>query len=131
VLGLCSWLVSDCAHFGSPEFITDAAFSSDVVKDMEAKDPVVFQANRSNLRLFSMTEVGFSLGTMLGPLLTGSLFETIGFFYMTVALGKSFDESNNLQFTNCWIAAICLVQAAVSWRWLDTKPPSEEGESSA
>lgn len=60
---------------------------SDVVKDMEAKDPRVFEANRSNLRVFSMTEVSFSLGMMLGPLLTGSLFETIGFFYMTVALG--------------------------------------------
>jgi hypothetical protein len=59
---------------------------------MEAKDPVVFQANRSNLRLFGMTEVGFSLGMMLGPLLTGSLFETVGFFYMTVVLGESFDK---------------------------------------
>ena len=56
---------------------------------MEAKDPRVFEINRSNLRVFSMTEVGFSLGMMLGPLLTGSLFETVGFFYMTVVLGKS------------------------------------------
>ena len=56
---------------------------------MEAKDPHLFEANRSNLRVFSMTEVGFSLGMMLGPLLTGSLFELVGFFYMTVALGES------------------------------------------
>lgn len=61
----------------------------DVVKDMEAKDAHMFEANRSNLRVFSMTEVGFSLGMMLGPLLTGSLFELVGFFYMTVALGES------------------------------------------
>jgi hypothetical protein len=60
---------------------------------MEAKDPILFDANISNLRVFSITEVGFSIGMMFGPLLTGSLFETIGFFYMTVALGKSFDES--------------------------------------
>lgn len=55
---------------------------------MEAKDAHMFEANRSNLRVFSMTEVGFSLGMMLGPLLTGSLFELVGFFYMTVALGE-------------------------------------------
>lgn len=56
---------------------------------MEAKDAHLFEANRSNLRVFSMTEVGFSLGMMFGPLLTGSLFEAVGFFYMTVALGES------------------------------------------
>jgi hypothetical protein len=33
---------------------------------------------KSNLRVFSMTEVGYSLGMMLGPLLTGSLFEGVG-----------------------------------------------------
>ncbi|KAJ5252065.1 hypothetical protein N7489_002475 [Penicillium chrysogenum] len=59
-----------------------------VVKDMEAKDPHIFEANKSNLRVFSMTEVGYSLGMMLGPLLTGSLFEGVGFFCMTVALGS-------------------------------------------
>jgi hypothetical protein len=55
---------------------------------MEARDPRVFEANRSNLRVFTMTEVNFSLGMMLGPLLTGSLFETVGFLYMTVVLGE-------------------------------------------
>ncbi|CAG8424006.1 unnamed protein product [Penicillium salamii] len=93
---------------------TKLTIFSDVVKDMETKDPRVFEANRSNLRVFSMTEVSFSLGMMLGPLLTGSLFETIGFFYMTVAL-----------------AFICFIQAILSWRWLDTKLPSLEAESSA
>ncbi|KAG0154135.1 hypothetical protein PDIDSM_1515 [Penicillium digitatum] len=83
-----------------------------VVKDMEAKDAHLFEANRSNLRVFSMTEVGFSLGMMFGPLLTGSLFEWVGFFYMTVAL-----------------AIICLVQALLSWRWLDTLPSSEAPEA--
>ncbi|CRL20517.1 Siderophore transporter, RhtX/FptX family [Penicillium camemberti] len=84
-----------------------------VVKDMEAKDAHMFEANRSNLRVFSMTEVGFSLGMMLGPLLTGSLFELVGFFYMTVAL-----------------AITCLIQAVISWRWLDTLPSPEAPEAS-
>ncbi|KAK4865335.1 hypothetical protein LT330_009446 [Penicillium expansum] len=84
-----------------------------VVKDMEAKDAHLFEANRSNLRVFSMTEVGFSLGMMIGPLLTGSLFEWVGFFYMTVAL-----------------AITCLIQAVISWRWLDTLPSPEAPEAS-
>lgn len=65
---------------------------------MEAKDPHVFEANRSNLRVFSMTEVGYGLGMMFGPLLTGSITEGVGFFWMTVALGKLYLESNNLIF---------------------------------
>ncbi|KAJ5372521.1 Tetracycline resistance protein TetA/multidrug resistance protein MdtG [Penicillium concentricum] len=84
-----------------------------VVKDMEAKDAHLFEANRSNLRVFSMTEVGYSLGMMFGPMLTGSLFEGVGFFYMTVAL-----------------AITCLIQAVVSWRWLDTLPEPEVPEAS-
>ncbi|KGO74574.1 Tetracycline resistance protein, TetA/multidrug resistance protein MdtG [Penicillium italicum] len=84
-----------------------------VVKDMEAKDAHLFEANRSNLRVFSMTEVGFSLGMMLGPMLTGSLFEWAGFFYMTVAL-----------------AITCLIQAVISWLWLDTLPSPEAPEAS-
>jgi hypothetical protein len=65
-----------------------SVYTIDVVKDMEVKDPLVFESNRSNLRVFSMTEVGYSLGMMFGPLLTGSLFEAVGFFYMTVGLGE-------------------------------------------
>ncbi|KAJ5408415.1 hypothetical protein N7509_002298 [Penicillium cosmopolitanum] len=51
-----------------------------VVKDWQAKDPHLFNLNKSNLRVFSVTETIFSLGGMLGPLLTGSLFEKLGFF---------------------------------------------------
>jgi hypothetical protein len=61
---------------------------------MEAKDPHMFEANRSNLRVFSMTEVGYSVGMMVGPLLSGSLVEGVGFFFMTVALGEHPDWSN-------------------------------------
>ncbi|KAJ5780516.1 Tetracycline resistance protein TetA/multidrug resistance protein MdtG [Penicillium paradoxum] len=84
-----------------------------VAKDMEAKDPHVFEANRSNLRVFSMTEVAYGLGMMFGPLLTGSMFELVGFFWMTIAL-----------------AIICLIQAVVSWLWLDPLPSPETPEVS-
>lgn len=106
----------------------------DVVKDLEAKDPHLFELNKSNIRVFSITETIFSLGGMLGPLLTGSLFETIGFFYMSVVLGKSYNDSVEcvLPLTNIVIftAAICLTQAVVSWRWLDRKASGRGDEHS-
>lgn len=102
----------------------------DVVKDMEAKDAHMFEANRSNLRVFSMTEVGFSLGMMLGPLLTGSLFELVGFFYMTVALGESHSPITYRSIYSLYAAITCLIQAVISWRWLDTLPSPEAPEAS-
>lgn len=80
-----------------------------VVKDWQAKDPHLFNLNKSNLRVFSVTETIFSLGGMVGPLLTGSLFEKLGFFYMTVVLGKSHyvPDEYVLLLTNTVILCSC------------------------
>lgn len=56
---------------------------------MHAQDPDVFSVDVGNLRGFSLTEMTYSLGMMLGPLITGLLFEGIGFFYMSVIMGES------------------------------------------
>jgi MFS family permease len=58
-----------------------------VIKDMESKNPKVFGEHGGSSRVFSMVEVAFSLGCMLGPLLSGSLSEAIGYYYMNVTLG--------------------------------------------
>ena len=105
-------------------------FNVDVVKDMEAKDPHLFEANKSNLRVFSMTEVGYGLGMTLGPLLTGSLFEGIGFFYMTVVLGESHLLIMYRSMYSLGAAITCLIQAVMSWRWLDTLPSPSAPEAS-
>jgi hypothetical protein len=116
--------VSDSILVYVLRFLTNKCdfFNIDVVKDMEAKDPHLFEANKSNLRVFSMTEVGYSLGMMLGPLLTGSLFEGVGFFYMTVALGESQRLITYPSIYSLGAAITCLIQAMISWRWLDTLP---------
>jgi fucose permease len=98
---------------------------------MEAKDPHMFEANRSNLRVFSMTEVGYSVGMMVGPLLSGSLVEGVGFFFMTVALGETSIDPIFLFKYLPFLAVICLVQACVSWRWLDAKSPTQVSDHSA
>lgn len=53
---------------------------------MHAQNPEVYSVSGGNLRVFSMVEIAYSLGMMLGPLFTGLLFEGVGFFYMSVAL---------------------------------------------
>lgn len=55
-----------------------------VARDMQAKYPHVFGENGGSSRVFSMTEVSYSLGMMLGPLLSGILFETVGFSLMAI-----------------------------------------------
>ncbi|KAE8149081.1 hypothetical protein BDV25DRAFT_7598 [Aspergillus avenaceus] len=53
---------------------------------MEAKNPKIFGDYGGTSRMFSMVEVAFSLGAMLGPLLSGSLSEAVGYYYMNVTL---------------------------------------------
>ena len=55
---------------------------------MEAKDPKIFGEFGGSSRVFSLTEVAFSLGSMLGPLISGTLSETAGYYYMNLVMGK-------------------------------------------
>ncbi|KAE8356229.1 major facilitator superfamily domain-containing protein [Aspergillus coremiiformis] len=57
-----------------------------VTKVMESKNPKIFGEFGGSSRVFSMTEVAFSLGSMLGPLIAGSLSEVIGYYYMNIIL---------------------------------------------
>ncbi|KAF3481805.1 uncharacterized protein GIQ15_04564 [Arthroderma uncinatum] len=57
-----------------------------VVNDMQSKNPNIFGAHGGNSRVSSMMEVAFSLGMMVGPLLSGSLTELVGYYYMSVTL---------------------------------------------
>lgn len=55
---------------------------------MEAKDPKIFGEFGGSSRVSSLAEVAFSLGSMLGPLISGTLSETVGYFYMNLVMGK-------------------------------------------
>ncbi|GAB1203762.1 hypothetical protein APSETT445_002402 [Aspergillus pseudonomiae] len=55
-------------------------------KDMEAKNPKIFGEFGGSSRVSSITEVAFSLGSMLGPLISGTLSETVGYFYMNMVM---------------------------------------------
>lgn len=59
-----------------------------VVHEMEARSPNIFGARGGSARAFAMCEVGFDLGLTVGPSLSGILFETIGYYYMSFTLGE-------------------------------------------
>lgn len=68
--------------------------SLDVVKDLEARDPQAFDQKKGNLRVNTITGISFNLGLMFGPLLAGTLVETVGYPYMIVAIGESCYKSD-------------------------------------
>lgn len=93
-----------------------------MVNDLQAIDPHTFDARSLNLKVFSITEIGFSVGIMLGPLLTGLLIESVGYFYMNVILGRSLDPSEGLfSSADLFIASVCLAQAPLAFRYFDSK----------
>ena len=52
------------------------------VNEMQTKNPKIFGEHGGNSRISSMTEVAFSLGLIIGPILAGSLTELVGYYYM-------------------------------------------------
>lgn len=59
-----------------------------MVRELQAKDPNIFGPNGGTSRVYSMIDIAFSVGTMLGPLISGGLVEKVGYFWMNLALGK-------------------------------------------
>ncbi|GES63327.1 MFS transporter [Aspergillus terreus] len=57
-----------------------------VVDDLQLRNMAVFGANGGYSKVVSLEQVAFSLGTIVGPLLAGSLSEVLGFYYMTYIL---------------------------------------------
>jgi MFS family permease len=58
-------------------------------KAMQERSPGIFGSKGGMSRLFSMMDVSASLGTMIGPIIGGSLKQMFGYKYMSWTLGKS------------------------------------------
>ncbi|KAJ5205356.1 Major facilitator superfamily domain general substrate transporter [Penicillium cf. griseofulvum] len=61
-----------------------------VTEQMQAENPNAFGSHGSQSRVFSMLEIAFNIGLMVGPLLSGTVVQTIGFHYMNCILGEHF-----------------------------------------
>lgn len=56
--------------------------------ELKAKDPNVFGPGGGSSRIFSLTELSFNVGLMLGPVVCGSISGAFGFYYTACTLGK-------------------------------------------
>ena len=59
-----------------------------VNEQMQAENPGIFGSNGSQSRVFSMLEVAFNTGLMIGPLLSGTVVQAMGFYYANCVLGE-------------------------------------------
>jgi hypothetical protein len=55
---------------------------------MQAENPNIFGENGAQSRVFSMLEVAFNSGLMIGPLISGTVAEVMGFYYANCVLGE-------------------------------------------
>ena len=50
--------------------------------------------------MFSLTEMSFAVGLLLGPLICGALAESVGFYWTSCALGKLHHASDEVYCVN-------------------------------
>lgn len=85
-----------CHIFMPPSLITLLAIGlanhvfnfTDGANQLEAEHPGVFGPNGGNSRAFSMTNISWKSGMLLGPLISGALTESVGYYYMNLIFGK-------------------------------------------
>ncbi|CEL04887.1 hypothetical protein ASPCAL06011 [Aspergillus calidoustus] len=83
-----------------------------VVHDLEAKNPNIFGPYGGNSRLSSLSELPFNIGMIAGPLLSGSVSETLGYYWMNTVL-----------------AFLALLMTISAYFWMTAAPKSETEET--
>ncbi|KAE8365913.1 MFS general substrate transporter [Aspergillus caelatus] len=56
------------------------------VDELESKHPGIFGPNGGYSRAYSLSNISFTMGLLVGPLLSGSLTDAFGYYYMNSAL---------------------------------------------
>lgn len=84
--------------------------NSAVVRKWESPNPQVFGPNGAGSRVFALAETAFTLGIMLGPILSGSLLALVGYSNMNMILG----ESPRLRFSSLWVPCNLLMNLSYS-----------------
>jgi MFS family permease len=60
----------------------------DVVTELQERQPAIFSPNGGYSRAFSLTNMSWTFSMFIGPILSGALTETVGYYYMNICLGK-------------------------------------------
>ncbi|GFN18146.1 MFS general substrate transporter [Aspergillus tubingensis] len=58
-----------------------------LLEEVEKDTPTLFGPNGGRARCFALVSISFNVGLMLGPVVTGFLFESAGYYYMNIVLG--------------------------------------------
>lgn len=58
------------------------------MSEFQDKDPEIFGRHGGSNRVFSLQEIGISLGLMVGPLISGSLSQAAGYYWMSFTFGR-------------------------------------------
>ncbi|KAI9368044.1 major facilitator superfamily domain-containing protein [Aspergillus egyptiacus] len=66
-----------------------------VIKEYSAKNPNIFGPNGGYSRAYSICDVAAAVAMMLGPIISGSLHQLIGYYYMNLTFGRG-----NLTWSN-------------------------------
>ncbi|KIA75934.1 hypothetical protein HK57_00246 [Aspergillus ustus] len=54
-----------------------------VLKDLESNDPEIFGQHGGGNRVFALQDIALSLGLMVGPLISGSLTQLVGYYWVS------------------------------------------------
>lgn len=60
-----------------------------VAKELEDENSGIFGPNGANSKVPALLEMAVNVATLLGPLISGSLLETLGYFWLNVFMGES------------------------------------------
>ncbi|KAF1972864.1 MFS general substrate transporter [Bimuria novae-zelandiae CBS 107.79] len=60
-----------------------------MLHELKAENPMVFGPGGGSSRMFSLTEMSFAVGLLLGPLVCGALAESVGFYWTACALATA------------------------------------------
>lgn len=99
-----------CGNHGSYEYVSASLFPTNyltctvAVDEIETKHPGIFGVNGGYSRALSISSMGWTLGSFIGPILSGFLTEQVGYSEMTTVLGM---------FRTRWVSWMVLMFAAV------------------
>lgn len=58
-----------------------------VIREIQTTKPGIFGPNGGYSRAYSLTNLSWNFGLLIGPVLSGALVETVGYYYMNFTFG--------------------------------------------
>lgn len=58
-----------------------------VIRELQTENPGIFGPNGGYSRAYSLTNLSWNIGLLTGPLLSGSLVQAVGYYYMNFTFG--------------------------------------------